>query len=70
MKYHLRDLFSDVIEAAKEIGIWQTSSLIEREEIVKYFLLHFDSLMTEARWMKFSHMMTLQAVDGRTSKRA
>lgn len=70
MKYQLRDLFSDVIEAAKEAGIWQTLSLIEKEEVVKYFLLHFDSLMTEARWMKFSHVMTSYASDGRTPKRA
>lgn len=70
MRYQLRDLFSDVIEAAKEAGIWHTLSVIEKEEIVKYFLLHFDSLMTEARWLKLSHLMTSYASDGRTQRRA
>jgi hypothetical protein len=71
MKYGLRNLFSDVIEAAKEAGIWQTLSLLEREEVVNYFLLHFDALMTEARWQKFSQLMTSYASsNGRTEHRA
>ena len=71
MKYGLCNLFSDVIETAKEAGIWQTLSLIEREEVVQYFLLHFDALMKEASWLKFSQMMTSYvSSDPRTERRA
>lgn len=61
MRYQLRDLFSDVIEAAKEAGIWQTLTLDEQEEVVNYFLRNFDSLIKEARRLKFSHLMTSYA---------
>jgi hypothetical protein len=53
MRYLLRDLFSDVIEAAKEAGIWQTLTLNEKEEVVDYFLRHFNSLIEEARRLVF-----------------
>lgn len=64
MRYLLRDLFSDVIEAAKEAGIWQTLTLNEKEEVVNYFLRHFDSLIREARWLRFPHLMTSHASSG------
>ena len=65
MRYLLRDLFSDVIEAAKEAGIWQTLTLNEKEEVVNYFLRHFDSLIKEACWLRFSHLMASYASGGR-----
>ena len=58
MMYLLRDIFRDVIDMAKEAGIWQTLTLHEKEEIVSYFLSHFDALMKEAGWQRFSRMMT------------
>ena len=61
MRYLLRDLFSDVIEAAKEAGIWQTLTLNEKEEVVSYFLRNFDSLIKEAHWLRFSNLMTSRA---------
>jgi hypothetical protein len=64
MRYLLRDLFSDVIEAAKEAGTWQTLTLNEKEEVVNYFLRHFDSLIKEARWLRFSRLMTSYAPGG------
>ena len=70
MRYLLRDLFSDVIDAAKEAGIWQTLTLAEKEEVVNYFLRHFDSLITEARWLRFPHLMTSYAYGGRLPQRA
>jgi len=70
MRYLLRDLFSDVIEAAKEAGIWQTLTLNEKEEVVNYFLRHFDSLIREARWLRFSHVMMSHASDGRLPQQA
>lgn len=36
MRCLLRDLFSDVIEAVKEAGIWQTLTFDEREEVVNF----------------------------------
>ena len=69
MRDLLRDLFSDVIEAAKEAGIWQTLTLNEKEEVVNYFLRNFDSLIKEARWLRFSHLMT-SYVSGRLPQRA
>ena len=64
MKYLLQDIFRDVIDTAKETGIWQTLSLHEKEEIVNYFLCHFDALLKEANWLRFSQMMTSYASAG------
>ncbi len=70
MRYQLQDLFSDVIEAAKETGIWQTLTLDEKETLVEYFLCHFDTLMQEARWQKLSCCTTLFVTAGNTRRQA
>jgi hypothetical protein len=70
MRYQLRNVFSDVIEAAKEAGIWQTMNLTERAEIVNYFLGHFDALIKEAGRLSLCHLMTSYVCDGRTPQRA
>ncbi len=70
MRYQLRDLFSDVIEAAKETGIWQTLTLDEKETLVEYFLGHFDTLMQEARWHKLSCLTTSFVTAGNTRRQA
>lgn len=49
MSYLLRDILRDTIVAAKETGIWQLLSLKEKEEVVKYFLLHYNSILEETR---------------------
>ena len=69
MRYLLRDLFSDVIETATEAGIWQTLTLNEKEEVMNYFLRHFDSLIKEAHWLRFSRLMTSYARQQRASAR-
>ena len=58
MKYSLRDMFRDVIEMAKDAGIWQALTVDEKRSIVEYFLQHFDVLMHEARWRRFSSLTT------------
>jgi hypothetical protein len=68
MSYLLRDFFSDVVEAAKEAGIWQTLTLNEQEEVVNYFLRNFDSLIKEARWQRFSSLMTSYATVRRSQR--
>ena len=59
MRYQLRDLFRDVIETAKEAGIWQALTPCEKESLVEYFLCHFDALMKEAQWYKLACRMSL-----------
>ena len=70
MRYQLRNIFSDVIEAAKETGLWQTMDLTERAEVVNYFLGHFDTLIKEAARMSFSQLMTLYVTEERMPQRA
>lgn len=48
MKYQLKDLMRDAVEAAKECGIWQLLSMKEKEDVVRYFLCNYDSLMEQA----------------------
>lgn len=48
MSYFLRDLFRDIIDTAKETGIWQMLTMQEREELVEHFLHEYRSMMDEA----------------------
>lgn len=48
MKYLLCDLLRDVIDAAKETGIWQLLTLREQGELVDHFLHEYRSMMEEA----------------------
>ncbi len=64
MKYQMRDLFSDVIEMAKECGVWQTLTIDEKKTLVEYFLCHFDSLMKELQWHKLSCITTTYVAVG------
>lgn len=58
MKYSLRDMFRDVIEMARDAGIWQALTVDEKRSLVEYFLQHFDLLMQEAKWRRFSSLTT------------
>ena len=49
MKYLLNDMFRDVIDAAKETGIWLQLSLSEKEQLVDHFLQDYLSVIEEAR---------------------
>lgn len=49
MKYLLGDMFRDVIDAAKEAGIWPQLSLSEKEQLVNHFLQDYLSVIEEAR---------------------
>lgn len=69
MRYQLQDPFRDVIEAAKEAGIRQTLTLNEQGKVVNYFLRDFDSLIKEARRLRFSPLMTLYASGKRPPQR-
>ncbi len=64
MKYQLSDLFSDVIDTAKEAGIWQTLTPEERKTLVEYFLCHFETVMREVHWRKLSRFMTCTVAAG------
>jgi hypothetical protein len=58
MKYLLRDILRDAIEMAKETGIWQLLTLREKQEVVRYFLLHSDSLMDTVDCDRSENMAT------------
>lgn len=64
MRYHLRDLFRDVIETAKDAGIWQELTLEEKNTLVEYFLCHFEMFMQEVQWHKVSSLMTSYVTAG------
>ncbi len=69
MQYSLRDIFRDVIDAAKEAGIWQTLSPGEKETVVHYFLNHFDAVLKEAGWQRLFRLMSSYAPSGRSTQR-
>lgn len=47
MRYLLRDILRDAIDAAKESGIWQLLTAEEKEDVVTYFLREYGSVMEE-----------------------
>ena len=48
MKYLLGDMFRDIIDSAKETGIWPRLSLREKEQLVDHFLQEYLSVIEEA----------------------
>ncbi len=67
MKYRLQDLFWDVIDTAKESGIWQTLSPDEKRTLLEYFLGHFDSFVKELQWHQLAGATTYYVTAAGTS---